>query len=124
MTLAAPSSDRILNIYLTLNQYPVLSSRIRARMRRELFERGIISRENFNTEAREKAVISQEREGLRDPFSEETSEIWELRLARIRDSLTDFYFAYNFPYDHLEEIIGKILAERGSLTPDLITFNP
>lgn len=124
MTLAAPSSDRILNIYLTLNQYPVLSSRIRARMRRELFERGIISRENFNTEAREKAVLSQKREGLRDPFSEETSEIWELRLARIRDSLTDFYFAYNFPYDHLEEIIVKILAERGSLTPDLVTFNP
>ena len=100
MTLAAPSSDRILNIYLTLNQYPVLSSRIRARMRRELFERGIIAREAFNSEARKKALLSQTREGLHDPFSEESSEIWELRLSRIRDSLTDFYFAYNFPYEH------------------------
>ena len=124
MTLAAPSSDRILNIYLTLNQYPVLSSRIRARMRRELFERGIITREAFNTEAREKAVLSQGREGLHDPFSEETSEIWDLRLARIRDSLTDFYFAYNFPYEHFEDIIVKILSERSGTIPDLVTFNP
>ncbi len=124
MTLAAPSSDRILNIYLTLNQYPVLSSRIRARMRRELFERGIISREAFNTEARQKAVLSQTREGLHDPFSEESSEIWELRLSRIRDSLTDFYFAYNFPYEHFEDIIVNILSERSGAMPDLVTFNP
>lgn len=124
MTLAAPSHDRILNIYLTLNQYPVLSSRIRARMRRELFERGIISREAFNAEAREKALQSQTREGLHDPYAEESSEIWELRLARIRDSLTDFYYAYNFPYEHFEDIIVKILAERSGNAPDLVTFNP
>lgn len=124
MTLAAPSHDRILNIYLTLNQYPVLSSRIRARMRRELFERGIISREAFNAEAREKALQSQTREGLHDPYAEESSEIWELRLSRIRDSLTDFYYAYNFPYEHFEEIIVNILAERSGNTPDLVTFNP
>ena len=124
MTLAAPSHDRILNIYLTLNQYPVLSSRIRARMRRELFERGIITRESFNAEARNKALLSQTREGLQDPYAEESSEIWELRLSRIRDSLTDFYFAYNFPYEHFEEIIVKILAERSGDEPDLVTFNP
>ena len=124
MTLAAPSSDRILNIYLTLNQYPVLSSRIRARMRKELFNRGIIAREAFNAEARKKAVRSQMREGIQDPFGEESFEIWELRLSRVRDSLTDFYFAYNFPYEFLEEIIISILAERGGGTPDLVTFNP
>ena len=124
MTLPAPSSDHILNIYLTLNQYPILGSRIRARMRRELFERGIITREAFNAEAREKAVLSQAREGLHDPFAEEASEIWELRVARIRDSLTDFYFAYNLPYDIFEEIILKILSERSGETPDIVTFNP
>ena len=124
MTLAAPSSDRILNIYLTLNQYPVLSSRIRARMRKELFNRGIIAREAFNSEARKKAVRSQMREGIQDPFGEESFEIWELRLSRVRDSLTDFYFAYNFPYEFLEEIIIAILAERGGGAPDLVTFNP
>ncbi|NOY99565.1 MAG: hypothetical protein GXP40_10270 [Chloroflexi bacterium] len=124
MTLPAPSSDHILNIYLTLNQYPVLSSRIRARMRRELFERGIISREAFDAEAREKAILSQAREGLHDPFAEEPPEIWELRVARIRDSLTDFYFAYNLPYEDFEEIVRKILSERSGDEPDLVTFNP
>jgi hypothetical protein len=93
-------------------------------MRKELFKRNIISRKDFNTEARKEAVRSQTREGLRDPFSEESSEIWELRLARVRDSLTDFYFAYNFPQESLEEIIVSILAERGAETPDLSAFNP
>ena len=124
MTLPAPSSNRILNLYLTLNQYPVLSSRIRARMRRELFDRGIISREAFEAEAREKAILSQKREGLQDPFAEESHEIWEIRLARIRDSLTDFYFAYNLPYEDFEEIIRSILAERSGKSPNIVTFNP
>ena len=124
MSLASPSSDRLLNIYLTLNRYPVLSSRIRARMRKELFKRNIISRKDFNAEARKEAVRSQTREGLQDPFSEESSEIWELRLARVRDSLTDFYFAYNFPQESLEEIIVSILAERGADISDLSTFDP
>ncbi len=92
-------------------------------MRKELFKRNIISRKNFNAEARKEAVRSQTREGLRDPFSEESSEIWELRLARVRDSLTDFYFAYNFPQESLEEIIVSILAERGAETLDLNAFN-
>ena len=97
MALAPPSFDRILNIYLTLNRYPVLSSRIRAHMRKQLFLRDVISRKDFNAEAHKKALRSQTREGLLDPFSEETAETWDLRLARIRDSLTDFYFSYSFP---------------------------
>ena len=66
-------------------------------MRRELFEHGIIGTEVFEAEARKKSIESQTREGLHDPYAEESFEIWETRLARIRDSLTDFYFAYNFP---------------------------
>lgn len=124
MTLPSPSSDRILNIYLTLNQYPVLSSRIRARMRKEIFSRGVTSRKNFDREARAKAVRSQIREGITDPFAEETNEIWELRLSRTRDSLTDFYFGYNIPYETFEKIIHAILAERTGNVPDFVTFNP
>ena len=124
MSLASPSSNRILDIYLTLNRYPVLSSRIRARMRKEIFKRGVVSRKDFNVEAHKKAIRSQTREGLLDPFSEETSETWDLRLARVRDSLTDFYFSYSFPQEMLEDIINKILTERGITIPDLSAFNP
>jgi hypothetical protein len=93
-------------------------------MRRELFQRGIISTEAFEAEARQKAILSQVREGLQDPFAEEAPEIWELRLGRLRDSLTDFYFAYNLPYELFEKLVREILAERGEDVTDEVTFNP
>jgi len=123
MTLPTPSADRVLSIYLALNQYPILAGRIRARMRRELFGRGIITTEALEAEVRQKSIESQAREGLKDPYGEESFEIWETRLARVRDSLTDFYFAYNFPYETFEQIAKEIIGERGAL-PDMVTFNP
>ncbi|MGA2504509.1 MAG: PEP/pyruvate-binding domain-containing protein [Anaerolineales bacterium] len=120
---SAHSSDPILDIYLTLRQYPILRNRIRARMRRELFERGIVTPEAFEADVREKAIRSQGREGLHHPFSEESYEVWEKRLDRIREAQTDFYFAYNLLYEDFERIVKEILRERGE-TPDLITFNP
>jgi hypothetical protein len=123
VNLPTPPSDNAQAIYLALNQYPILSSRIRARMRRDLFERGIIAAADFEAEVREKATESQKREGLHDPFSEESFEAWELRLSRVRDSLTDFYFAYNLPYARFEEIVKGLVSEHGE-PPDMVTFNP
>ena len=125
MTFPAATSDRALNIYLTLAQYPILRTRIRARMRRELFDRGVITPHAFEAEVREKAVRSQAREGLHNPFEEEAAEVWETRLARIRSHLTDFYFAYNLPYNLFEQIVREVLAERGAHADDLlVSFNP
>ncbi|MFU8770854.1 MAG: PEP/pyruvate-binding domain-containing protein [Anaerolineales bacterium] len=125
MTLPSASSDRALSIYLTLAQYPILRMRIRARMRQELFARGIISAREFEAEVREKAMQSQAREGLHNPFQEETVNIWEMRLSRIRSHLTDFYFAYNMPHDLFEQIVKEVLAERGGQVDDLlVSFNP
>ena len=125
MTFPAATSDRALNIYLTLAQYPILRTRIRARMRRELFDRGVITPHAFEGEVREKAVRSQAREGLHNPFEEEPAEVWETRLARIRSHLTDFYFAYNLPYNLFEQIVREVLAERGAHADDLlVSFNP
>lgn len=123
MTLPSASADRTLNIYLSLAQYPILSSQIRARMRRELFSRGIITPQDFEAEVREKAIHTQLLEGLHEPLMEEPADVWEYRLASLRDHLTDFYFAYNLPYDLFEELVRASLTERGAV--DLqITFNP
>jgi len=122
MTLPIPS-DRVLTITLALNQYPILNARIRHLMRKQLFARGVITRPIFDAEARQKAIESQIREGLRNPYMEEAVEIWEERLRRVRDHLTDFYFAYNLPYQEFEEIVRQAVSERGE-APDLITFNP
>ena len=125
MSLPSVSSDRTLSIYLALAQYPILRTQIRARMRREIFERGIITQHAFEEEVREHAIRSQAREALHNPFDEEPADIWELRLMRVRDHLTDFYFAYNLPYDLFEQIVREALVERGAASHEMfITFNP
>jgi hypothetical protein len=125
MSLPSVSSDRTLSIYLALAQYPILSTQIRARMRRELFERGVVTHHAFEADVREHAIRSQAREALHNPFDEEPADIWELRLMRVRDHLTDFYFAYNLPYDLFEQIVRAALSERGAASHDLlVSFNP
>jgi len=125
MTLPDSSSDKTLRIYLALAQYPILSTSIRARMRREIFQRGVISPGVFEAEVRDRAVSSQEREALHDPYGEEPADVWETRLTRLRDHLTDFYFAYNLPYELFEELVRVALAERGAQPEDLsVSFNP
>ncbi len=125
MALSPASSDRTLSIYLSLAQYPILATQIRSRMRRELFSRGVIKKQTFEAEAREKAIRSQALEGLHDPFSEEPADVWDLRLSRVKDHLTDFYFAYNLPYDLFEKIVKDALAERGAGMADFqVSFNP
>ena len=82
MTLFSPSSDRLLSVILTLNQYPSLVTRIRLRMRNELFKRGIVDTHAFEKEVFDKAVQSQEREGIKNPTIDESAEQWDLRLLR------------------------------------------
>lgn len=126
MTFPNISVDNVIKILLALSQYPILSRRIRHYMRKTLFARGIITRASFDEEARQKAIESQIREGLHNPYEEERSDVWEERLLRVRDSLTDFYFAYNLPYAEFEYLVRKMLGERGTADSDLefIWFNP
>ena len=125
MTFPSASTNRTLDIYLSLAQYPILSTYIRARMRRELFSRGVIKPQVFEAEVREKAITTQAQEGLHDPFFEEPADVWDTRLTRVRDHLTDFYFAYNLPFDLFEQVVREVLKERGAMASDAhIGFNP
>jgi hypothetical protein len=125
MTFTATSSDRLLSIMLTLGQFPVLSNRIRIRMRRELFSRGILNQAGFEAEVREKAMLSQRREGLHNPVYEEPNDIWETRLTKVRDQLTDLYFSQHLSYPHFEQIVNDVLKERGvDKEEQLFSINP
>jgi len=115
---------KVLGIYLELAQYPILAHRIRERMRQELFSKGIITIEAFEAEVKKKAILSQRREGLLEPLIEEPAQVWNERLAFVRDQITDFYFAYNLPHDHLEEIIQSVLAGNVPYDELGLTFNP
>ena len=92
-------------------------------MRKQLFDRGFLTRDAFDAEARQKAIQSQQREGLQNPYGEEAADVWGERLRIVRDHMTDFYFANNLPYEEFEKIVRLAISEQGE-TPDLITFNP
>jgi hypothetical protein len=111
-------------LYLELSQYPILADEIRERMRHELFSRGVIHPDDFQREVEEKAVLSQKREGVEDPYAQEPAEIWQKRLRRIRDNLTDFYFAHNLPHDLFAEILQATLAKGAPHRDVLLSFNP
>ncbi len=123
MTDESTYIPKVTRIYLQLSRYPILADTIRERMRHELFLRGVVTRENFETEAREKAVQSQQREGMSNPEAQESAEIWERRLARVRDDLTDFYFAYNLTHQRFEDIVHEVLKQR-SASETSLAYNP
>ncbi|NIS80572.1 MAG: phosphoenolpyruvate synthase [Anaerolineales bacterium] len=112
MSIDPTQFPKVLTIYLELSQYPILAPRIRERMRQELFQRGVITAEDFEVEVQEKAVQSQLREGLKDPLSQEPPDVWINRMAIVRDHLTDFYFAYNLPHELFEDLLRETLAGR------------
>jgi hypothetical protein len=124
MNIDLPFIPKVLQLYLEISQYPVLAPRIRERMRQEIFSRGVVDRQVFEQEVREKAIVSQQREGLHNPIEEEPADVWRLRTERIRDDLTDFYFAYNLPHDLFETIVQDIVSQRTPSQEVILTFNP
>jgi Pyruvate phosphate dikinase, AMP/ATP-binding domain len=128
MPTAPLESSKILEIYLLIAQYPMLASDIRRRMREELFRRGIITPQRFDAEVKEKAIQSQQREGIYNGPLEENAEQWDLRWSRVRRTLTDFYFAYNLPIEILHSILNDLQrpqADGRSISPDhILPFNP
>lgn len=127
MTGTAPlrSVTPTIDIYIRLAQYPVLADRIRARMRQELFKRGVIDEASFERQVREKAIESQRRERLSDPYGQEETHVWQKRKARVRDFQTDAYFADTLGSALLDQIIAEVLRDQPSpsVSGDL-TFNP
>ncbi|RME75523.1 MAG: phosphoenolpyruvate synthase [Chloroflexi bacterium] len=126
MTFPTVPNSKILQVTLTLSNYPILAKKIRRRMRELLFVKGIIGPDVLEEEVERKAIATQQAEGLVDPIRQESEEDWQERLNLIRDYLTDFYFAYNMPFSTLKEIIQEAINENRSGPPMEIvpTFNP
>ncbi|MDH3676183.1 MAG: PEP/pyruvate-binding domain-containing protein, partial [Anaerolineae bacterium] len=126
MTTSHAPGPKILSLRLALNNYPILAEKIREQMREELFARGIIDPDVLGQEAERKAIESQKLEGLTNPYYQESEELWTRRVACIQDYLTDFYFAYNLPFNRFEEIVNAAINENRTGRPENIplTFNP
>jgi hypothetical protein len=124
MTLDPIALPKVLQLYLEITQYPTLAPAIRQRMRNELFRRGVISPGDFEQEVKGKAMASQAREGLSDPYAQETEDLWQRRVDHYRDTLTDFYFAHNLPHALFEDIVRDVLARRVPADNVFLSFNP
>ncbi|MGE5602485.1 MAG: PEP/pyruvate-binding domain-containing protein [Nitrososphaerales archaeon] len=114
---------KVHRIHMMLGAYPILGDVMRERMRQELFRRGVISKQRFEDEVRERAVASQRREGVLNPYQDEPADVWERRLQMIRDNLTEFYWAYNLSPQLFEELAREVLNQRPTAEKAL-TFNP
>ena len=125
MDFSPNTSEKLLNVTLALAQYPILSSRIRARMREELFARRITDIKRFEARLRDSAIKSQKLEGMHNPLNEESPDLWELRKSIVRDHLTDLLFSRHLPFALLEALIKEVLTERGISSDDmLLSINP
>lgn len=119
------SSERLLNLMLTLGQYPILAPKIRLHMREELFRRGITDPTSLEAQVREEAIQTQRVEGMENPYAQEAKEAWEMRLALVRDQLTDLLFSRHLSYELLEGLISDVMEERGVPGIDLhLAINP
>ena len=115
---------KVLTLVLELHEYPILAPHIRERMRDEIFKRGVITREAFDAEVQQKALLSQERERLRGPDHGESPDVWMNRVRITRDNLTDFHFAYNLPHELFQSIVRQTLMDRGESSDVVLTFHP
>ena len=119
------STTPTIDVYVRLAQYPILSDRIRHRMRQELFRRGIVDKTDFEQEVKKLAIESQRREGLNDPTSQEDDTAWQHRLETIRDLHTDNSFANNLGSTLLEQLIDEVLNNQDKSPQGMeLTFNP
>ncbi len=118
-------SSQAQSVGRVIAQYPMLAEPIRDHMRLELFRREIVTPARLERQVHEKAVLSQQREGLLNQLEEEDASQWEQRLQQSRDQLTDLYFEQNLPLSQLKYIIENLLAQstaRKSQAP--LPFNP
>jgi len=125
MDFSPNTSEKLLNVTLALAQYPILASRIRARMREELFTRQVTDVKRFEARVRDNAIKSQKLEGVNNPYSEESSDLWEIRKNIVRDHLTDLLFSRHLTFALLETLIKEVLTERGISSDEmLLSINP
>ena len=125
MDFVPNTTEKLMNVVLTLAQYPILSPRIRQRMREELFARGIIDPVGLEARVRTEAIQTQKMEGIKNPYGQESTDLWELRKDILRDHLTDLLFSRHVPFEVLDNIINGSLKERGVSISDVhLTLNP
>lgn len=111
-------------IQIALSDYPILQDRIIEEMLKQLIRDQIFTLAEIDAKVREKALLSQAREGLSNPFVQEGPTDWENRLSRVRSSLIIQEYANRYPVETFNETVDKIVENRAvDREPDFFWHN-
>ena len=106
-----PRSSKSICNWPTTRSWPTASA---ARCARN-FKRGVIAAVLFEQEVEDKAVQSQQREGITQPLSgRDMGHLGAPRASEFAGQLTDFYFAYNLPNRLLGDLIQTEIGRTDS----------
>ena len=110
-------------IQTTLSQYPILAEKIENVMYNRLVSDGYVSAGSFTDKIRTFALMTQKREGLKDPFGQEAPLIWEKRLDRVRSMMIQEEFANRYPLEVFLDIVNSVRASISDSKPGPVWFN-
>lgn len=96
----------------TLAEYPILRDRIIEAMLNQLVRDQVFSLSEIQVLVTEKAIRSQTREGLNNPFIQEGPAGWEHRLSRIRAHLIIDQYANQYTFNKFIETVNNIVENR------------
>lgn len=96
----------------TLAEYPILRDRIIEAMLNQLVRDQVFSLSEIQVLVTEKAIRSQTREGLNNPFIQEGPAGWEHRLSRIRAHLIIDQYANQYTFSKFLETVNNIVENR------------
>ena len=99
----------LLTIQTTLSQYPILSEKIENEMFNRLVTDGYVSVASFTEKIRDFALLTQKREGLKNPFSQEAPLVWEKRLERVKSMMVQQEFAHRYPIAVFNTILDGVI---------------
>ena len=112
MQQIAINQQNFFRMQATLAEYPILQDRIIEAMLNQLVRDQVFSLSEIQVLIREKALRSQTREGLSNPFIQEGPAGWENRLSRVRAHLVIDQYASQYPFEKFSELVTAIVENR------------
>ena len=122
MTQQDYNPNILLSIKTTLSEYPILSEKIENEMYNRLVLDGYISVTPFTQKIRDFALLTQKREGLKNPFAQEPPLVWEKRLERVQSMMIHQEFAHCYPLDAFNAIVDSVVKKSSSSSSGELTF--
>ena len=114
MTQQEYNPNVLLSIQTTLSQYPILTEKIESEMYNRLVLDGYISVTPFSEKVRDFALLTQKREGLQNPFEQESPLIWEKRLEKVQSMMIQQEFAHRYSLDVFNNIVNDVVQDPSS----------